>query len=245
MEIFPHPTVIGKHDEDLIQMQMQMQQQQQQQHNKKRLRSLYYGHSSVFVKNIRGGRIFTNDPAIASWSVDAIRVIRDQLYRAGSGELILPLYEHWPEEARHFSQMNGGGNNDENDDMVNNKGSSSLPTWATEKNNSTKPNSDSKSNSQDGEVAITDLPRMATEVNELLNSMELQMEIQRQRRLSKLKQPRTIVRSWYLFAAGIPAFGYVAYRLFTDRLYIDLSRHIILKLSSFYQEHFSEPLRSM
>ena len=218
LEILPHATVIGKKDNT---------------HRQNRLNSVYYGHSSVFVKNIRGGQIFVNDPAVASWSVDAIRVIRDQLYRAGNGEIKLPFYENWPQEVEHFESLNGETNDGR-------KTNSFLPVWATERSPLSADN-----NSDETEVVITDLSAMASEVAELLNSMETQLAIQRRRRLSRLKPPRALVRSWYLFAAGIPALGYVTYKLFTGRLYIDISRHIILKVSSFYSEHVSDPIRSM
>ena len=64
----------------------------------------YYSQSHLFVKNVRGGQIVRNDAALAAWSIDAIRVVRDQLYMAGSGHKPLPKYEHWPREQRHFDR---------------------------------------------------------------------------------------------------------------------------------------------
>jgi hypothetical protein len=62
----------------------------------------YYAESHLFVKNVRGGEIVSNDSALAAWSIDAIRVVRDQLYSAGNGLKPLPYYNNWPKESRHF-----------------------------------------------------------------------------------------------------------------------------------------------
>ena len=227
IEILPHATFIGTHGSKPFEKRPKQQ-----------FNSVYYGHSSVFVKNFSGGNISINDSAIASWSVDAIRVVRDQLYRAGNIGLKLPFYKNWPNETLYFE---GNENNEAKHDSggEHHHESPSLPIWAVRKVPS------KESTSPNGEVVITDITIMATEVSELLDSIESQMEIQRNRRLPKLRPPKALSRSWYLIGVGVPALGYIAYRLYTDRLYIDLSRHIILKLSSFYNEHFSEPIRSM
>jgi ATP synthase regulation protein NCA2. len=64
----------------------------------------YYTESHLFVKNVRGGEIVSNDSALAAWSIDAIRVVRDQLYSAGNGLKALPYYKNWPKERRHFDE---------------------------------------------------------------------------------------------------------------------------------------------
>ena len=69
-----------------------------------RRRSTYYGQAEVMVKNTRGGRIERDDPALAAWTVDALRVIRDQLYKAGNTSLQLPYYENWKDEVDHFAR---------------------------------------------------------------------------------------------------------------------------------------------
>ncbi len=71
---------------------------------RKRNKKDYYAESHLFVKNVRGGRIVRNDPALAAWSIDAIRVVRDQLYSAGSGRNPLPKFENWPREYLHFAE---------------------------------------------------------------------------------------------------------------------------------------------
>ena len=59
----------------------------------------------LMVHNAPGGGIVSNDPALAAWSVDAIRIIRDQLYRASisnKNQTPLPLYTNWQQEKKHF-----------------------------------------------------------------------------------------------------------------------------------------------
>ncbi len=59
----------------------------------------------LMVHNAPGGGIVSNDPALAAWSVDAIRIVRDQLYRASisnRNQTPLPLYTNWQQEKKHF-----------------------------------------------------------------------------------------------------------------------------------------------
>ena len=53
---------------------------------------LYYG--NVFVQAGHGGQIVLNDPALVEWSVDAIALVRRQLFRAANGNIPLPFAEH-------------------------------------------------------------------------------------------------------------------------------------------------------
>ena len=105
----------------------------------------YYAESHLFVKNVRGGEIVSNDPALAAWAIDAIRVVRDQLYSAGNGVNPLPFYENWPREQRHFdngqnqeetstarlgdSMMSQGTHGAFEDDAY--EGVLDIPLWAT------------------------------------------------------------------------------------------------------------------
>ena len=59
--------------------------------------------SLLHVMNQKGGKIMKNDSALAAWSIDAIRVVRDQLYNAGSGVAPLPSYENWSTEKAYFT----------------------------------------------------------------------------------------------------------------------------------------------
>jgi hypothetical protein len=56
---------------------------------------LYY--TNVSVKNNHGGEIVTDDPALAEWSVDAMAIVRRQLYRAANGLVVLPYSTNWSE----------------------------------------------------------------------------------------------------------------------------------------------------
>jgi hypothetical protein len=107
----------------------------------KRNKKDYYAESHHFVKNVRGGRIVRNDPALAAWSIDAIRVVRDQLYSAGNGKASLPKFENWPRELRHFGEAKEDGQKGEGlwDSMISLEGnvfdgdedSLDIPLWAT------------------------------------------------------------------------------------------------------------------
>mmetsp|Transcript_8304 Transcript_8304/g.9110 ORF Transcript_8304/g.9110 Transcript_8304/m.9110 type:complete len:1177 (-) Transcript_8304:103-3633(-) len=104
----------------------------------------YYVDSLFHVRNQRGGAIVKNESALAAWSIDAIRVVRDQLYNAGSGVDPLPHFENWPQESKHFTKEDGGGQSAMGDSMISidkshifdddqGKDSTSyLPLWATQ-----------------------------------------------------------------------------------------------------------------
>ena len=61
--------------------------------SRQQLNQLYY--TNLFVKKKDGGDIVRDDNALADWSVDAIALIRSQLYRAANGQLILPYSQNW------------------------------------------------------------------------------------------------------------------------------------------------------
>ena len=248
----------------------------------------YYGHSLVLVRNSRGGQILIDDPALAAWAVDAIRVVRDQLYSAGSGTTPLPYYENWPREKKHFSMEDsahisnidwreitkGGSIGDsilsiDATDLFEDKSNAILPSWATEdfksviddevgifidtreaidSNTTSIPDHTSSQNEKvirTGDIKICNLALMVSEVNEILDTMELRMEAQRQRRLNKLKPPSRLVRNWYILAVGIPSAAYIAYQLLNNNATGTLARGIIQKMTEFCNEHISGPLISM
>jgi len=275
-----------------------------------------------------------NGPALAAWSVDAIRVVRDHLYRAGGNHCPLPYFEHWPREEIHF--LDGDGNvdiiqNDKNDaDNRNSKNLESidgnsrevpsailtdsmfsvdaakvfkneslhypkqnitknLPTWAatshdTESTSTThQSRRDFDSNKvgdtihpekgilpisttshikvdainnqllsqnsverNDGNnIVITDLTRMASEVNEILNSMEVYMKMQRKRRMDKLKPPSRLMRNWYVAVVTAPLLTYIGYKLTKGNVGIHLAKEVYKKIAVFCAEHISEPLQSI
>ena len=82
-----------------------------------------------FVVNELGGEIVTDDPGLAAWAVDAMRLVREELYRAGAGRVLLPFSENWIEldgglggrgQSEEQQQGQGQGQNHE-------KGASSNP----------------------------------------------------------------------------------------------------------------------
>jgi hypothetical protein len=50
---------------------------------------VHYGHARVLVCKTDGGTILLDDPALVAWSMDAIQLVQDQLYQAGTG--LIPL----------------------------------------------------------------------------------------------------------------------------------------------------------
>ena len=60
-----------------------------------RRRSLYYTNLHV-VRKMDGGRINRDSTALAEWSIDAMILIRNQLYRASNGLIKLPYTDNWP-----------------------------------------------------------------------------------------------------------------------------------------------------
>jgi hypothetical protein len=77
-------------------------QQQQQLENTRRdggdgrrQGSLYY--TNLHVRKKDGGQIYKDETALAEWSIDAMALIRSQLYRASNGRIQLPCTENWPQ----------------------------------------------------------------------------------------------------------------------------------------------------
>ena len=210
----------------------------------------YYGHSNIVVGNTRGGRIITDPCALTAWSIDAIRVVRDQLYRAGDFSLELPHASNWPQEEYYLKRRNQGkkmrkysiGWND-----------SSLPLWAIE--DSEIPCSSDRSisfvdNSDDNRkqpptIVLHDIEMLSKEVNDLLVEIEEQIAQQRIRRFDKLKPPSRWRRNWYMVAIGAPVGFYIGYKLLKDRFGISLLKQVFSKMSAFYAEHVSEPITDM
>ena len=181
----------------------------------------YYGHSQVFVKNQDGGKIESDDPALAAWSVDAMRLVRKQLYRASNGMVPLPFVEHWTED-QPSSEVG------DTKQLRNHKSVRlSVPKWATKRG---------------GSIEITNLPMLAKEVTALLDSMEVVLHLQRSRRLEKLKQPPLLRRNWYLAAVGAPCFMYVLVKLFRNK---QIAQLVVDKAFDFYNEHIAGPLENM
>jgi hypothetical protein len=197
----------------------------------------YYGNADVIVHRKDGGKIQTDDPAIAAWSIDAMRLVRGQLHRAGKGLIPLPYVENWVEDA----PASGG------------KGMARpLPKWAAVSDTSDQDEEYSMEQpafriepERSQKVEIVDIPLMAAEVSEVLNSMEVVMQDQRHRRLGALKAMSGLRRNWYVAAAGAPVVTYVLYKLLKNGYGKEIARFVIQKVKTFCKEHVWEPLQSM
>mmetsp|Transcript_29311 Transcript_29311/g.67299 ORF Transcript_29311/g.67299 Transcript_29311/m.67299 type:complete len:499 (-) Transcript_29311:282-1778(-) len=208
----------------------------------------YYGISSFVVSNTYGRRVKCDPPAVTAWSIDAIRLVRDYLFKAGGGSQI-PLEMNWPHPDVHYRRKPSitGTNACSTEDV----GSSSSPTpkpiagmmprWASFLRESFNDGQDL--NSEPTDVVIDNLPLMANEIKELLNIMEHQMKIQRKRRLETFKPASRLSRNWYITILATPVSGYALYLLMKEKLWITLSVTAYKKLREFFHEHLFEPFQ--
>ena len=198
--------------------------------------SFYYGHAHVSVRRTDGGEIMTDDPALAAWSVDAMRIIRGQLLRAGNGLIPLPQIENWTNDSSADELIGGNLNNCDQ----------AFPKWASCPSTIVEEGDDlSEYLHEPARVTISDLPLMASEVSDLLNSMEVIMNVQRNRRLDKLTPQSAFRRNWYMTATGAPVSFYIVYKLLKNGYGLHLARFIKDKFLEFYHEHVSGPLRAI
>ena len=207
--------------------------------------SLYY--TNVFVKNSHDGRIFIDDPALAEWSIDAMAIVRRQLYRAANGTVLISFIENWAQGddgigTTYLLESQGASNYC--DDSTPRK----FPLWASLTSNKS---SDEDAVEADPEqqgsqrMTISDLHLMASEVSALLNVMEDIVTIQRARRLNKLKPPHILRRNWYVSALGIPALAYFCFKMEAHGYGWDFVTYAAQKLLVFFREHVSDPLSAM
>ena len=230
----------------------------------------YY--ASVFVRNENDGKIHMDDAALAEWSVDAMALIRNLLERASHGKVVLPYEHHWKPNGKglHQRQFSSGvlsdsshpgelileeereeelaDGNDEDLDQQR-----QLPIWAKWASEQTLGNSVEMERAEDGTPIVTDvehvvisnLPLMAAEVSELLNSIEDIMSSQRHRRMRKLRPPSMFRRRWYLTAVAAPMGTYLIHRLVSKGYGSELIKVTMSKLYKFFQEHVSVPFMAM
>eukprot|EP00804_Cyclotella_cryptica_P000558 CCRYP_009961-RA/>CCRYP_009961-RA protein AED:0.09 eAED:0.09 QI:373/0.6/0.63/1/0.6/0.63/11/2826/1054 len=228
--------------------------------NKTERRSIQiFSHPSLVgsnVTNAPGGRIVIDQDAQVVWSIDAMRVVRDQLYRASLGVKALPHTANWPREAQHFCF--------DEDEFVDSD-ESDLPVWAgvyhevdparaavdSILNSSRGPEGiedgtdDNKISRGSTSTVITDLPKMSDEVASLLETIEISLYQQRNRRLDRLRPPSRLRRNWYVFAIGVPASVYIGYKLTKEHGGFFLLKQVFLKVADIYRDHVSEPLHSI
>lgn len=218
---------------------------------------LYY--TSVFVKNYDGGHIMIDDPALAEWSVDAMSLVRRQLYRAANGQIMLPYTENWAEgddQSRLSYDMAGslvmdGSTTGAIDETV---AAAKLPLWACLRLKQEDEDDGDRiihetSHEDDAEVVtrvqISDLPLLVNEVSELLDIMDSVMQIQRSRRLEKLKPISWWIRNWYVGALAFPPLVYFGFKASKNGFGIDFLKYSAKKFADFCQEHVVDPFFAM
>ena len=208
-------------------------------------KTAYYGHGNVFVDNTRNGVIFTDDPALAEWSIDAMLLIRNQLNRSGNAMVVLPFNENWSEynKAKGIAEENMKINNSTEEGGQ----QRALPRWADIR---MRPPDEGKVVGQEDDiprwdVVVSNLPLLAAEVSELLNVMEEIMEIQRERRLEKFKPPRWAHRNWYITAVTTPPVCYLLFKMVRHGYGKMIAKLFAEKVATFFQEHVTDPLAAM
>lgn len=206
-----------------------------------------FNHSNLIgtnVSNSPGGSIVVDEDAMVRWSVDAMQVIRDQLYRACQDVKELPYVVNWPRESRHF-QRDQGRVDDGNMEV---SSINDLPVWAAMCDSGGQLSEASMvadvCNNQSS-IMISDLGKMADEVSALLQSIEVLLEQQRDRRLERLRPPSRFRRNWYLYAIGAPVGAFAMYKLTREYGGRTLVKLCTEKIAEIYQDHVSEPLNSI
>jgi hypothetical protein len=90
-------------------------------------------------------------------------------------------------------------------------------------------------------VSISDLNLLVNEVSSILDVMEDVVDIQRARRLDKLKPPSWYRQYWFVSALVAPSVAYLAYKLAIKRDGWLLLKHASEKILNFFQEHVVRP----
>ena len=187
------------------------------------------------------------DSELASWTIDAILTIRNSLSNSGNYPAKLPFIENWPNEMEDFSSSEFPDNStviisNVNEDNSNDNKNRYLPTWASKQ---IIPTNGKNNNQQSCIITIIDLPLMAAEVSTLLSIMEDQIQIQRYQQLMKLKPPSRLRSKWMVWVPCLPIVAYCAWDFCRGNRGMDLIKHILFKVSTFWLEHVSEPLKYM
>ncbi|KAL3913096.1 MAG: hypothetical protein SGILL_006625 [Bacillariaceae sp.] len=188
--------------------------QRSQHHNQ-----LYY--TNLFVKKKDGGHILKDGTALAEWSVDAIVLVRNQLFRAANDQMALPFSDNWIHHDSELTENNGEECDPDYEkspnivamDMLYSgepTSAGSIPKWASLVSNRL----------DKGDLQICDLSLMVDEVTALLDIMEEVIDIQRARRLEKLKPPSCLT---------------------VERDGMGILKYISTKVLDFLQEHVVRP----
>ena len=224
-----------------------------------RSQSLYY--ANILVKQTHGGKIFMDNPALVEWSVHAMAVVRRQLYRAANGKVVLPFSENWAVGDDESLDLGGIGVDDNllidseeqvaspSDKRSFNWVNSKLPIWASLSICPVNLYDPERSLQGQQEVSrrmvISDLNLMVSEVSALLDVMEDVMQIQRNRRLEKLRSPSWIRRNWYVASMVAPGVTYISYKMIKNGFGIVFLKYVANKIIDFFREHVSDPVYAM
>ena len=184
-------------------------------------------HAHVFVGKKHGGGIYVDDPSfLAEWSVDAIKLIRKQLSRAGNGRVSIPFVSNWTDAS-----------NKELD----------IPLWASNFGMSSLSTDDDMivPPGEQQRVTITDVPLMTAEVSAMLDIMEEVMEIQRFRRLEQLRAPSWLRSNWYVVAAVTPTAAFLVRRLMSKGYGKEFIKVVLERVVSFFRERVVDPIVAM
>ena len=174
-----------------------------------------------------GGGIYVDDPSfLAEWSVDAIKLIRKQLSRAGNGRVSIPFVSNWTDAS-----------NKELD----------IPVWASNFGMSSHSSDDDMivPPGEQQRVTITDVPLMTAEVSAMLDIMEEVMEIQRFRRLEQLRAPSWLRSNWYVVAAVTPTAAFLVRRLMSKGYGKEFIKVVLERVVSFFRERVVDPIVAM
>ncbi|CAB9528536.1 expressed unknown protein [Seminavis robusta] len=224
----------------------------------------YY--ASVFVRNEYDGKILMDDATLAEWSVDAMELIRNLLLRASNGKAQLPYEHHWknspPPPERQSSVLTTESEtgqliveeevqpqeelplNDNKHGVEEVGANRQLPVWAqwaSKDGNNVEAEPNKEPTLDDDTVVISNLPLMAAEVSELLNSIEDIMPLQRSRRMRKLRPPSMFRRRWYLTVVAAPTLSYLTYHLISRGYGAELIKATLSKIYLFFEERVYVP----
>lgn len=195
------------------------------------------------LRRSASAEIVSNEPALAAWTVDAIRMVRTQLYEQDDEHRSLIHFENWPREWREF------GNSPSKEVFVEDY----TPLWAMDVDKEVPRETIKHFDKAEIEscplriagttrVTISNLPLMAEEVSDLLSVMEAQATEQRENRLKKNHPPSKLYRNWYVVCGSLPILSYVVYKVLKDGWGSRLCKQIFVNIKEFYSEHVADPV---
>jgi len=179
--------------------------------------------ANLIVRKRDGGGIEVDEPScLVEWSVEALSLVRQHLIRSSNGSIVLPHQHNW----------------DVGD----------LPIWASRASSETTLIPEESSvveSTANSRLVISNLPALVNEVEDTLDVIEDVMQMQRERRLEKLKPPSWIARNWYIFATLVPSVGSLGVYLMRQGRGKSFLRTVAHSIYSFFREHLRDPIRSM